>query len=235
MTPDPSTSSQDPTNTQSWNRYPYVLGDPVNSNDPTGLDTTEVCSEDNQDPNCGGGGVMLPPDPTGYCPPSEQSCAPLPGDGGVGPGGGGQPFAPGSNQGGTQTCPPGYVYVMGTCLPYAGTIWFKVTLPGTNWCGPGGHGPTLNPLDASCEQHDACYAEAEAGHIPGWLTNTTGIGRRAVRVRLQGCNVRLCDSVGGIMSGGVPPPSAPWAEITMYEEAQDIWNWFKCSSIGPRH
>ncbi len=38
MTPDPSASSQDPKTPQSWNRYPYVLGDPVNSNDPTGLD-----------------------------------------------------------------------------------------------------------------------------------------------------------------------------------------------------
>jgi hypothetical protein len=55
MTPDPATSSQDPKNPQSWNRYGYVLGDPINANDPTGLDTTAICGEDDDD--CGAGGV----------------------------------------------------------------------------------------------------------------------------------------------------------------------------------
>jgi RHS repeat-associated protein len=38
MTPDPSSSSQDPRAPQTWNRYPYVVGDPVNGKDPSGLD-----------------------------------------------------------------------------------------------------------------------------------------------------------------------------------------------------
>jgi RHS repeat-associated protein len=37
MTPDPSASSEDPRSPQSWNRFPYVQGDPVNRNDPSGL------------------------------------------------------------------------------------------------------------------------------------------------------------------------------------------------------
>jgi RHS repeat-associated protein len=36
MTPDPSGSS-DANNPQSWNQFAYVIGDPVNSNDPDGL------------------------------------------------------------------------------------------------------------------------------------------------------------------------------------------------------
>jgi RHS repeat-associated protein len=36
MTPDPSSSS-DANNPQNWNQYAYVIGDPVNANDPEGL------------------------------------------------------------------------------------------------------------------------------------------------------------------------------------------------------
>jgi RHS repeat-associated protein len=42
MTPDPyqqtAISPSDPKNPQSWNRYAYVIGDPINSNDPSGQD-----------------------------------------------------------------------------------------------------------------------------------------------------------------------------------------------------
>ena len=42
MTPDPyqgtSGGPGDPNNPQSWNRYMYTLGDPVNFIDPAGLD-----------------------------------------------------------------------------------------------------------------------------------------------------------------------------------------------------
>jgi RHS repeat-associated protein len=37
LTPDPYEGSANPANPQSWNRYAYVLNDPVNYNDPDGL------------------------------------------------------------------------------------------------------------------------------------------------------------------------------------------------------
>ncbi len=37
MTPDPYRGSGRPSSPQSWNRYAYALGDPANTNDPTGF------------------------------------------------------------------------------------------------------------------------------------------------------------------------------------------------------
>ena len=39
MTPDPYQASGGPSDPQSWNTYAYALGDPVNGNDPEGLDS----------------------------------------------------------------------------------------------------------------------------------------------------------------------------------------------------
>jgi RHS repeat-associated protein len=49
-TPDPYKPSASPKNPGSWNRYTYVLNDPVNHNDPRGLDQS-VCT-DPDDPDC---------------------------------------------------------------------------------------------------------------------------------------------------------------------------------------
>ncbi len=53
---DPFQQSAGPTNPQSWNRYRYVLGDPVNSNDPSGLMASEP--EYYCDPDYGGECVL---------------------------------------------------------------------------------------------------------------------------------------------------------------------------------
>jgi len=50
MTPDPASSSAIPSGPQSWNRYAYVLGDPINAYDSTGE------GEEGGDPGEGGGG-----------------------------------------------------------------------------------------------------------------------------------------------------------------------------------
>jgi RHS repeat-associated protein len=44
MTPDPNSGSGQAGNPQSWNRYAYVLGDPVNGIDPTGEGTCSASS-----------------------------------------------------------------------------------------------------------------------------------------------------------------------------------------------
>jgi RHS repeat-associated protein len=49
-TADPSSHSAHPKNPGSWNRYAYTLGDPVNGNDPRGLEQ-QVCT-DPTDPDC---------------------------------------------------------------------------------------------------------------------------------------------------------------------------------------
>ena len=60
LTADPSRRSMVPGNPGSWNRYAYVLGDPVNGRDPTGMDsglTEEYCSSyyGMNDPGCQAG------------------------------------------------------------------------------------------------------------------------------------------------------------------------------------
>jgi hypothetical protein len=56
MTPDPYQASGGPSAPQSWNRYAYTAGDPVNRLDPTGLEYEDVCSADGN--YCGSGGDL---------------------------------------------------------------------------------------------------------------------------------------------------------------------------------
>ncbi len=74
--------------------------------------------------------------------------------------------------------------------PYNGT-WYRITLPNSNYCGPGGYGPTLTRVDAACKQHDACYDNANAS----WLNNVFGTGGAAKQAAIQACNAQLCSSL----------------------------------------
>jgi RHS repeat-associated protein len=53
--PDPYRASGGPADPQSWNRYSYVQGDPVNANDPSGLAMIFGCYDD----RCWGGGGLF--------------------------------------------------------------------------------------------------------------------------------------------------------------------------------
>jgi hypothetical protein len=68
LTPDPykaGSGSGDPANPQSWNRYAYAGGDPINGNDPQGLQTCKFNGEEDYQPGCLGannpGGGQIPP------------------------------------------------------------------------------------------------------------------------------------------------------------------------------
>jgi RHS repeat-associated protein len=120
MTPDPYRASGGPSEPQSWNRYAYVGGDPINYHDPSGRERSIIGTCDdlvNGEPQ---DGCNLDSDPGG----SLVGC-------GVGmsfdsiadacvadPGGGGQPA--------TATCPDGTSPISGTlytCIHQSGGDW----------------------------------------------------------------------------------------------------------------
>jgi RHS repeat-associated protein len=99
LNPDPYMGSMNPTNPNSFNRYSYVMNDPVNSNDPSGLG----CFADEDDPDGNDiGSPCISMGGDGYCPPEFANC-------GLSIGGdqcAGDSFADGSGcprQGGTPT------------------------------------------------------------------------------------------------------------------------------------
>lgn len=79
MIPDPYRGSAHPGDPQSWNRYTYALGDPVNHNDPSGLGICSIEDDggggggDDCLPGGGGGGLGFgPTEPP--CDPSQADC-----------------------------------------------------------------------------------------------------------------------------------------------------------------
>ena len=57
MRPDPYTGSYDPSNPQSFNRYTYVLNNPLSYLDPSGLDCQSRDTGESDDSDCGGDGT----------------------------------------------------------------------------------------------------------------------------------------------------------------------------------
>ena len=185
MTPDPYSDSADSSDPQSWNRYAYTSGDPVNANDPEGLfpvdrrlplrgssllPSTPVSpvvwrqpsslapDVDVPDPTSGGGGDDPGPDPSdpGYCPPSERSC-------------GGDPGSPGS--------------------------------PGTG--SSGGGGSTGSGSSGPAVSIGVMEGLQSAGVINGWSMTATGWDVSFTPAEAAAAGICLADPVCAVPVGGL--------------------------------
>ncbi len=239
-----------PANPGSFNRYAFLGGDPINRNDPSGLDTinngncvdpngnvgwtqsidwnmTTICIADT-DPadntTINPSGFLTVPDQTYYftdtvtLPPSDPEPSntqppldiPLFVTSVIGGGGTSTNPATGGSQvprGGSRGLPRP-VSIPNKVLP--------TTIPGTQYCGPGGNGTPTNQVDAACASHDLCYENAGAtwrNNLP--LYPTTPEQQAAI----QGCDVSLCNTLSNIYL----PTSAENGQATL------VSTWFGCN------
>ncbi|MBW4028968.1 MAG: hypothetical protein HIU93_16510 [Acidobacteria bacterium] len=79
----------------------------------------------------------------------------------------------------------------------------KATLPGTNYCGPGGNGTPTNRVDAACAAHDLCYQNAQNAQ---WYNNVLGTGGAGMQSAIQAFNAQLCSSLRSIVRGSTTLP-----------------------------
>ena len=105
-------------------------------------------------------------------------------------------------------------------LPKQGTNWF--TIPGTNYCGPGGAGTPTNRVDAACAAHDLCYQNVGVS----WKNNV-GLASTTPQqaAALQGCDGALSTALGSISW----PTSAEMGQATIVS----TWFGFPAYSLRP--
>ncbi len=134
-------------NPQSWNRYAYVLNNPLALVDPQGLDDENACGDDYCDGSGDAGNGGQPP-PAPACDPSDPTCSPT-----NPPAPGCDPSDPSCNQPNPiATCNPGDW----TCNPFA------------NGCS--------DPYSAQCQSGAAALQTVQAGNDPCIFTQTDRYG-----------------------------------------------------------
>jgi hypothetical protein len=92
---------------------------------------------------------------------------------------------------------PGYINISLTTLEAqaaaaasaaVATLWF-----GTNWCGPGGGGATVNGVDTACKAHDQCYDLYGFNWTSDY--NVSLLLHPSLAVALQKCNQAFCNAL----------------------------------------
>ncbi len=76
------------------------------------------------------------------------------------------------------------------------TGWWSIftTLPGTNYCGPGGRGKPRNGVDELCMEHDACKESSGASFLTN-LGMFLQLPMSSHRVAVSNCNQTLCENL----------------------------------------
>jgi RHS repeat-associated protein len=208
------------------NQYAYAGGNPIEGSDPSGLcKGQELTGDDMIDGNaveyhsCSANGVILyfedalgfPYTPylpqvgqlplvqvTAQAPPPLSIVLQLPGIDlppmPVGQYGGSSGLNTVVSKGGN-----------GHGFAYQPTLSFPTRFFGTHWCGPGGAGWVVNPLDRACQQHDACYDRN------GFTTGSNYLNPSHVDVvALQACNQALCDAASTVARNNYGSGEVSW-------------------------
>jgi hypothetical protein len=71
---------------------------------------------------------------------------------------------------------------------------FKATIPGTDYCGPGGSGTPTDRVDAACAAHDKCYGNAGVS----FLNNIGWPKTPQQSAAIQACDAALARTINGI-------------------------------------
>jgi|SRR5271154_6228440 len=71
----------------------------------------------------------------------------------------------------------------------------KATIPGTNYCGPGGGGTPTTRVDNACAAHDLCYQNAGISFV----NNVFGTGGSQKQAAANACNAQLCRDLSNIL------------------------------------
>jgi hypothetical protein len=100
--------------------------------------------------------------------------------------------------------------------------FIKLTLPGSNYCGPGGNGTPTDRVDAGCAAHDRCYENGgvSASDNINPFARLNALDKGVIRA----CDSQLCVRIDGLTSVG--------GDESFH--ATVVSTWFSCSAHSLR-